>query len=83
VAAETLKEYLAERDYIFPENMEIAAQAWEAATKAAEARFTSTNIARDEICPYRDTWTFIDSDGTVKYKVPACIRDGGQTSPVA
>ena len=43
MAAKTLYEYLYERDYIFPENNDIASHAWNAATKAAEERFTSTN----------------------------------------
>jgi hypothetical protein len=50
--------------------------------KAKVEKFTSTNIARDEICPHRDTWTIISADGDVMYKIPACIK-GGQTSPVA
>lgn len=49
---------------------------------AIEDSFTSTNNARDEICPHRDTWTIIDHNGNVQYKIPACIK-GGQTSPVA
>jgi len=55
---------------------------WNAATKAAEEKFTSTNTARDEICPYRDTWTVFDANGSKKMKIPACIK-GGQTSPIA
>jgi hypothetical protein len=46
-----------------------------------EEKFTSTNIERDEICPHSDTWTIIRADGSVMYKIPACIK-GGQTSPV-
>jgi len=44
--------------------------------KANVEKFTSTNIARDEICPHRDIWTIIDKNGKVMYKLPACIRGG-------
>lgn len=36
----------------------------------------TTNNARDEICPHRDTWTLIDRDGSVMYKILACIKGG-------
>jgi hypothetical protein len=47
-----------------------------------ERQKPSHNMPRVEICPHRDTWTIIGNDGQVMYKIPACIRDGGKTSPV-
>jgi hypothetical protein len=56
---------------------------WTAAINwRCSAPSASANMPRDEICPHRDTWTIISKDGEVMYKIPACIRDGGQTSPV-
>jgi len=40
------------------------------------------NNARDAICPCFDTWTVIDHNGVIMYKIPACINQG-KHAPVA
>jgi hypothetical protein len=36
------------------------------------------NTEMVEICPHRDTWTVIGSNGNLQYTIPACVK-GGQT----
>lgn len=45
MAAETIEQYLNERDYIDPEHSLIARQAWNAAIASVSANSTSTNSA--------------------------------------
>ena len=42
--------------------------------QAMELSKQTNNIARDKICPHRDTWTIIGSNGEIQYKIPACIK---------
>jgi transposase-like protein len=83
VAAKTFQEWYA---FFGGEEMQVsrdeAAVVWEAATKAAEARFTSHNTASTPVCPKCDyEYPHLFKDG--HYKCDECgFVWVGQTSPV-